>query len=275
MSPRPPLSRTSLRAAAFAVLDRPVRRLAKGLLALHQGVWLGLMDRRRLDQLGERQYARWPRYRDPEYNRSGFWPWEEAVVESHFAGCGSVLVAATGGGREQLALARRGVDTAGFDCLEALLPTCRALLAEHGVEDRVVLAPASEVPPGLGRFDGALVGWGAYTHIAGSERRVRFLGQLRRALPVGGPLLVSFMTRPADSPSYRAVVAVANLVRRLRLGGERAEIGDTLHDTFDHHFTRVEIEAELEAAGFELVQHDEEPFGHAVGRARAAAARPN
>jgi len=177
-------------------------------------------------------------------------------------------VAATGGGREQLALARRGLDTTGFDCLEALLPTCRGLLAEEGLEAAVVAAPASEVPPGLGGFDGVVVGWGAYTHIPGRARRVRFLDQLRRVLPPGGPLLVSFMTREEDSPSYRAIAAIANVVRRLRLSREPAEIGDTMHDTFDHHFKREEIEVELDAAGFDLVHHEAEPYGHAVGRAR-------
>ena len=247
-----------------------MRRSLRALLALHQGLWLGLMDRRRLEQLSDRQYRRWPRYQSPEYNREGLWPWEEAVVDQYFGECRSVLVAATGGGREQLALARRSLDTVGFDCLEPLLSICRALLAEEGLEGRVVGARPSEVPPGIGPFAGALVGWGAYTHIPGRARRVRFLAQLRRVLSPGGPLLVSFMTREEDSPTYRAVARVANLIRRLRLSPERAEIGDTMRDTFDHHFRREEVEAELEAAGFDLVRFEAEPYGHAVGRARPA-----
>ena len=268
MSSRPPLSRTSLRAASFALLDPPVRRAVKGLLALHQGLWLGLLDRRRLEQLSERQYRRWPRYSDPEYNRGGLWPWEQEAVDAHFDGCRSVLVAATGGGREQLALAQRGFETTGFDCLEALLPACRELLAAAGVQDAVLLAPPSEVPPDIGGFDAVLVGWGAYTHIPGRDRRVRFLAQLRQVLPAGGPLLLSFMTREKDSPSYRAIATTARLLQRLRLDRRRAEIGDTMHDTFDHHFTREEVEAELAAAGFDLVRHGVEPYGHAVGLAR-------
>ena len=161
MPPRTPLGRASLRAAGFAILDPLLRRSVKGLLAAHQGLWLGLMDRRRLEQLSARQYRRWPRYRSAEHNREGLWPWEEAVVDEHFEACRSVLVAATGGGREQLALARRGHQTAGFDCLEELLPTCRALLAEEGLEATVVGAPPSEVPSGIGAFDAVLVGWGA------------------------------------------------------------------------------------------------------------------
>ncbi len=247
-----------------------MRKLARGLLALHQGLWLGLMDRRRLEQLSIHQYRRWRRFSDPEYLAGGLWPWEERAIERHFAGARSVLVAATGGGREQLALARRGLRTTGFDCMEELLAVCRGLLAEAGLAAGFELAPPSAVPAGLGRFDAALIGWGAYMHIPGRAERVRFLGELAGHLPPGGPLLLSFLTRPADSPSYRTVVAVANLVRWLRLSRERVEMGDTLVGTFDHHFRRAELAAELAEAGFELVGWEEEPYGHAVARRRAA-----
>lgn len=267
MSPPSPLSRPSLRAAVFALLDGPLRRLIKGLLALHQGVWLGVMGGRTLGQLSDRQYRRWPRFADPEYNRGGLWPWERTAVDEQFAECRSVLVAATGGGREQLALAHRGLRTTGFDCVEALLDSCRSLLAEQGLEGTVLAAPPSRVPTDLGGFDGVMIGWGAYTHIPERGRRIRFLEGLRRTVPPGGPLLLSFMTREADSPSYRMIAAVAGLLRRLRLSRETVEVGDTLHGTFDHHFRREELEAELEAAGFALVRYEVEPYGHAVGRA--------
>lgn len=262
-------SRPSLRVAAFARLDVVVRRLMRAVMALHQGVWLGLLDRRGLDQLGRRQYRGWRRYADPAYNQSGLWDWEERALDEHFAHCRSVLVAAGGGGREQLALARRGLETAGFDCVEELVASSRQLLAEEGFEAEVHLAPASEVPEELSRADGAVVGLGAYIHIPGSAQRVRFLRGLRRHLAPGAPLLVSFMTRQDDAHSYRWIAAVARFVRRLRGSREPVEIGDTLPATFRHHFTREQIAGELEEAGFELVEFAAEPYGHAVARAPA------
>ena len=45
------------------------------------------------------------------------------------------------------------------------------------------------------------------------------------------------------------------------------ELGDTVSGSFDHHFSREEIEAELKAAGFRTVHTADTPYGHAVGLA--------
>ncbi len=50
------------------------------------------------------------------------------------------------------------------------------------------------------------------------------------------------------------------------------ELGDSLRDTFDHHFTEDEVRGELAEAGFEMLHFAACPYGHAVGVVRLAAA---
>ena len=86
----------------------------------------------------------------------------------------------------------------------------------------------------------------------------------------GAPLLVSFFTRGDDSRRLRLTYRIARILRRIRRSNDKVEIGDTLDGTFDHHFTRDEVEKELAAAGFELVVYSATPYGHAVARAGAS-----
>ncbi len=264
-----------MRASLFLFFDRIHRRAANALSALHQGLWLGLLDREALHEVAMRQYLVWGEYRDPEYNRSGLYPWEERVVERFFPDCRSILLTAAGGGREVLALLARGFAVEAYECSPGLVEAGNRLLEEGGRPAAIALAPPDRVPAAAGRHDGAIVGWGAYMHVPRREARVALLRELAARLPARGPILLSFYTRPRDTPAYRTIAAVANLVRRLRFDPDRVEPGDTLAKTFDHHFTEAELRAELEAAGLELVHFARAPYPHAVARtAGEAAAEP-
>jgi len=106
------------------------------------------------------------------------------------------------------------------------------------VEGRVITSRSDEAPEGLGVYDGAIVGWGAYMHIPGRGKRVAFLKQCREHVRPGSPILLSFFTRPANNWEFRWVNAIAGSVRRLRRCAEKVELGDKLMGTFDHFFTR-------------------------------------
>ncbi len=259
-----------MRASLFFLFDRIHRRASNALSALHQGIWLGLLGRAALHEVAMRQYLGWDEYRDPAYNRSGLYAWEESVVERYFSDCRSLLVTAAGGGREVLALLERGFAVEAFECSPGLVEAGNRLLEECGREASIELAPPDRVPESAGSHGGAIVGWGAYMHVPGRAARVALLRQLAARLPAGGPILLSFYTRPADTAAYRTIAATANLLRRLRLDPDRVERGDTLAKTFDHHFTEAELRAEVEAAGLELVHFARAPYPHAVARVAGA-----
>lgn len=255
------------RARAYAAADSAYRLIIAGIRVLHQGFWLGVLDHRHVDALAGIQYARWPDYRSDDYNTSGLRDWEAEAIRRHFPDRGLLLLGAAGGGREIVALTRLGYRVEAFDCAEALVDYCRSALPRLGVTAQVHLAGPGEVPEGLGRYAGVIVGWGGYMHIAGRARRVAFLRALRRHVDAGAPLLLSFFTRSGPSRQRDWACRIARTLRRLRRSRDEVQPGDTLDGTFDHHFARDEIEEELAAGGFGLLEFSATPYGHAVARA--------
>lgn len=240
--------------------------------ALFVGTWLGMLDREALHATDELYYRRALKYYDAQYNRSGLFPWETAAIERHFQGCRSVLVTAAGGGREVVALERRGLDVVAFECNPELVQSANELLSREGLRSRVALAPRDECPDEIPMCDGIIIGWTSYTLIQHRSSRVRFLRQLRTHVPHDAPVLLSFFAQRKRARYLRIVAATANVFRLIR-GRQRAEVGDDLVPNFAHHFLESELAAELEAGGFRLVEFSQSGETHAVARAAQSASQ--
>lgn len=214
-------------------------------------------------------YRSWGIYRDSAYNESGFRDWEASAIATHFPQSGRVLVPACGGGREVLALARRGFEVVAFECEPSFVGHCQDLLAKHEIPAQVFQAPPSEVAVEVRgmRFDAAIVGWGGYMHIQHAQRRVAFLRDVRKMMPVGAPILISFFTRREQSKFFFIVYWVARVAKAISGSSLPIERGDNMDGSFDHHFTSDEIRAECKAAGFEVLVFHQRPYGHVVARA--------
>jgi hypothetical protein len=258
------------RANAYLLLEGWEARVTGGADVLFRGIWLGLLDAAELRAVTERRYDGWERYHTPEHNLSGLRRWEQDAVDRHFVGCCRLLVASAGAGREVLALARRGLAVDGFDCNARLVGLGERLLAEAGLTARMQWAPPDRLPEGLGTYDGIVIGWGGYMHVIGRRARVELLRALRAHTTARAPLLLSFFERSEPSQRFELLYRVARATRWLRRSPEPVERGDVLDGTFDHHFTRQEIAAELRDGGFELVEYGSADHGapHAVARAR-------
>jgi hypothetical protein len=244
--------------------------------ALYMGVWLGVLERPAIHDIGRWYYSHpWKKrdvecnYLDEDYNASGLFPWEAAAIDRYFAERRCVLVGAAGAGREVIALARRGIAVTGFETNPALLAQGRALLGKLGIDAQLVAAEPDRVPEGLGQYDGAVIGWAGYMHVFGRPTRIAFLRAVRAHLRDGAPLLVSFFFRSYDTAQLRITARVASLLRRvLRKGDAQAlEVGDEIAGYYRHRFNRADIELELRAAGFRPEMYSEEGYGHAVGYA--------
>jgi hypothetical protein len=132
------------------------------------------------------------------------------------------------------------------------------------------LVPPDALPDGLGIYDGVILGWGAYSHVAGRAARVRLLRALAGHLRPAGPLLFSFQTRPADPAAqrlFRWIQLTARVVRAARRSQAPLELGDTLPGYFAHRFTPPEIEEETAAAGLAVELFRELEYGAALTRA--------
>jgi hypothetical protein len=222
---------------------------------------LGLCDAAELERRTLAYYSQRTPFDQTEYLAGGLQGWEVDAVLNHFPPAGRILVAAAGGGRETLALAAMGYAPTAFDPSDHLIEKFRSLAEGQG---RVVRSDPSSVPAFGEPFDGAMIGWGGYTHIPEGERRSEFLGALAKQMKRGAPLLLSFFLRREDGWRAKTCAFAANAIRRT-LGLKAAvEAGDTMTDRFEHHFTREEVAGELAAGGLRLLEFRPKPFPHAV-----------
>ena len=258
--PRPWLVR------ACKLSQRSFGRLQVGLEALHNGFWLGVLDKPLLDAACEQYYDERPAYQNSDYNRKGLSDWEREMVDRFFPPAGRLLVTAAGGGREVLALHKRGYQLDAVECNPRLVASANRFLESEQVPCVVGLVAPDSAPAGAQRYDAIVVGWGSYMLIQGRARRIAFLRALRGRLQDGAPLLLSFFTRDEDTPYFRLMRAVANGLRTV-LRREPIDLGDSLTPSYAHYFRQEELAAELQAAGFELLYFGDTDYGHAVGRA--------
>jgi SAM-dependent methyltransferase len=213
-------------------------------------------------------------YDSHEYNRRGLFSWEEEAIHAHFPDRARLLLLGAGGGREILALAPRGFDVAGFECNPTLAAAANRFLHDAQIDSTVRWLPRDAVPTYHEQFDGAIVGWGAYMLIIGSERRIRFLRELAECLLPGAPVLISFHTWDGSTRQVHWIRRIANTIRSL-LRRHEADLGDDLVPNFIHRFTADEVELELREAGFTLREFRNEgpgPYdsGFAVGERRGS-----
>jgi hypothetical protein len=265
--------RYSLIAAVYAFLFDTWQRLINLSNMGFVGFWLGVLGRRTLHAIDDRQYRRRALYQSDEHNKHGLFAWEREAIESHFPNSGRLLVIGAGGGREVLALSAMGYEVAGVDCNRTLVELAKRLLREAGSSSTMSWFPRDAAPRDPDPFDGAIVGWGTYMLIIGGQRRIRLLRELAAGLVPGAPVLISFLTWNGSARRLRWIYKLANSIRRV-LGREPAEPGDDLGPTFIHLFTPEEVMHELREGGFDVrefreqrpVPHDS---GFAVGVRRA------
>lgn len=234
--------------------------------ALHEGAWVGLLDAQDMQALSHAYYNQ-SQYGTKDFNKQGLWKWEEGFVQEFLSDADSILIGAAGGGREVVSLAKRGVAVTAFDCVPQLIDAAQRLLLEEGLKAKLIVSSPDMVPPLEQTFDGAIIGWGAYMHINGREKRVAFLSDIRDRVSYGAPLLISFFTRPETSSRFALIYRLAKVMRFLRFSKNPLELGDTVHGTFDHYFTESEVCTELEAARFQMILYKSKPYGHTIAKA--------
>ena len=262
---------------------RPVRvyeallpRLTQAQRVVHGifiGACLGFMGDEALASLDASYYddAREPTdlgalgYDDARHMRSGLVNWERSAVEEHFPPGGHIIITGAGAGREVHAVLAMGFSAAGYEPHGGLVSAGNTLLAREGAPP--LLRRSARVGfPTLDPADGVVSGWGSYTHITTSARRIAYLRGARAVLPRGGPLLLSFWMLPGRDRYFRVVQLAARPGRRLTRG-PAAERGDVLAPHFVHCFSRRQIEDEARAGGFTVAAFAETPYPHAVLRA--------
>jgi SAM-dependent methyltransferase len=247
----------SLILRAHELARRVPQLLARGLDA----ATLALFSVEQLDALTASYYARTPLYRGDAHNAGGLFSWEREIIDAHFPKNGTLLVTSAGAGREVLALAHPERRIVATECVPSLVAELRRRAPNHDIH----LLPPDQIPPGT--FDAAVVGWTAYSHLAGRDRRVAFLRRLARALRPGAPLLLSYWANQHGHP--RGALAVARAANRFRRRavepGESTALG-----FFIRSFAPGETAAEAHDAGFIAQNERFSPYAHLLMHAKFA-----
>jgi len=251
----------SWRVKCFTFAHRWFNRLDHLANALHKGFWIGFLPPDELNAYTAERYDDSQFIGSVEHIQSGLFDWEAPIVERYFREGSRILVAAAGAGREILALRKAGFHPDGFECNPQLIRIGQDTFQLLGETYPVTQCLPDKVPQGPRIYEGLLVGWTGYAHIPTKARRIQFLQKLHeRALPHSA-LIASFFTRDHGS-RYRAISHGTAKISRFISFAHNAgpvELGDDIHPIgYVHRFTREEIEAELKAAGFQMMYYSAE-----------------
>lgn len=224
------------------------------------GFWLGILSRDALHRVDELMYRRRGRYHGEAHNLGGLFDWEEEALRPYLTKPRRVAVIGAGGGREVIALHRRGCEVEGFECNPSLVAAAQRLLAQADCSATVDWLPRDAAPSGQSPYSLVVVGWGAYTLMQSRAQRVAFLREVAATSEPGSPILISFFSRATADPRLERICRLGNLLRR-GFGRDPVEIGDDLAPNFVHRFTREEIADEAVAAGMRLETYRDQGAG--------------
>jgi hypothetical protein len=208
------------------------------------GFWLGVMSDKSLDYSDELMYNLTKFYKDNKYNLSGLFEWEKPMIQKHFTNATNILLIAAGGGRETVALSKMGFKVDSYECNISLVQYANELLEKNSIEARIEYLPRNTVPREIKKYDGIIIGWGAYSFIPGRKRRLDFLSGLYPFLNKEAPMMISFLYTKKRTKSDKVITNVSNFFRFFS-HRERTEPGDRLIPDFMHYFTEEEIREEL------------------------------
>ncbi|HYN10688.1 MAG TPA: hypothetical protein VES67_25110 [Vicinamibacterales bacterium] len=234
---------------------RIVDRLYGKFNGLRSRLVLGLGSDAFYDAFNDITYAGQPTYRpgSPTFQTELF-PWESRIIDAEFPKPpATVIIGGVGGGREALALERRGYRVVAF---EPAAPLATAL--HHSLDGRQTIEvlvgryqdlPVLRSPNGSAApvdlrprapFDAAILGWASFSHIRSDAGRVEALRQMGAL--TAGPIFLSYYSYMEDRASLSAPS-----------GSFAMQVG------FFRQLTEAEVRALVAEAGLDVVllKHDD------------------
>ncbi|HAN31178.1 MAG TPA: hypothetical protein DCQ06_06225 [Myxococcales bacterium] len=140
-----------------------------------------------------------------DHQLSGLHPFETAFLDRYPAQ--RVYVAACGGGRELVAIAKRGLIVDGAEPSSALRRAASKGLGAPVMNSR--LQDLLEQTPPIEPYDLVLVGWGGWSHVVESDERIAILEALRPWVTAKGALCLSW---PLDQGSDQFCVTPSGAI---------------------------------------------------------------
>ena len=201
-----------------------------------------------------------------EFVKQGLMRWEETVIDKYIDKKDSFLVLGAGGGREAIALAKRGFKIVGIDSSELMVKAAKENAASEGVKVDFQTADLYGLPFPEKSFTYCLLSCGMYSAIPTRGNRIALLSKLKNILKDNGILIIHFLFNPARK---ERLVKTKKFVARVFKGNLDYKPGDELIPPmhFLRHFKdKEEIASEAQEGGFSIKELSIEPYneGYAV-----------
>ncbi len=186
---------------------------------------------------------------------AGLMEWERKLV-GYLKPGGIIGIIGCGACRDLIGFARLGFTVDGLDISPRAIQNAKAYLAEAGITADLYCADIVDFTFPRECYDAFLFSWYTYSYIPHADRRVRALQSLRFRLTPPGTVILSFVPRVRERLEMGRI---AHWIGRVTLNPHPPSDGDVFGNrlSYEHRFTRQEIEQEARAAGFDVVDYED------------------
>lgn len=229
-----------------------------------EAFWMAVLSKKAVEKIDDYHYKHSKKYLGKTFNSSALNNWESAIISQFFNHCKTLMVLASGGGREVYALSKKGYDVEGYECNAQLVEFSRNFLREEGLSSDIAWVAPNHCPDNGKIYDGIILGWGAYIHVRGKKQRIILLKEINSHLQSGSPFLLSFWFANEIMDNYCLKLGKYNHFFCKIFRTAPIEKGDRLYPFSGHYFSQTDIAEELNEAGFSVVYQEGYPYGHTV-----------
>jgi len=226
--------------------------------AVNEAICLSVWTNEKHESLISTGYDGAESYLSDEKITSGLYDWEWYLLEYYTKADDSIVMIGAGSGRELYMLTQRVLEVKAYECSWPMVNYANDFFRREGIKAQIHHLPANIIPSD--RCDVFWMGWGVYTHLMGSEKRIEMLRQIARNLKPDGRIFLSFWFE------HRSEIQIETIRKVNRLINKRIiEPGESFKGKFwGKYYTREQIENEATAAGLTLAYFGTEGYGHAV-----------
>lgn len=235
--------------------------------AVLSGFWLGVLSEKNIGKYNDLHYDAGLTYINDNYNLSGLQRWEHEMLKKFFSKSTTFMIIGAGGGRETAALRKWEREVDSYECSGRLVRYANDFLRRNNIDATVTYLEKNSVPQTSKQYDGIILGWGAYSHIPGSGKRTTLLRALQPFCRKETRIMISFLVKDGMGRKDKIIKNVSNFFRYFT-GRSKTESGDRLLSYYAHFFDKSEIDAELTAAGFKMLEYSDLEYGCAVAERR-------
>lgn len=188
----------------------------------------------------------------PEYIKIGLDDEEKNFICRYLKKSDTVLVIGCGGGRESIALAKKGFKVTGIDFVKECIESARANAAQENLDIEFIQLDITEpLFQKERKFNTIMFPALLYSLIPSKNKRIDILRKLSADLEQNGKVFLNFLSAgkiTARNQRFKKIAA------RLTRGNILFEDGDTVEGDgeFKHYFEENQIKQEIKIAGFRI-----------------------